>query len=318
MNVLITGANGFLGSHLIEKSLHKGFSTTAMMRPTANNKNLEHLDGFDRVEVDYNSSDQITAALTQSGPQDLIIHNAGLTKSYTLEKYIQVNVGITENLIRAIKQAGALKENGRLVYVSSLAAKGPVGNGGPASNYGVSKLKAEEVVKRSGLKYMIFRPAGIYGSRDIQFVPLIKAVRLGLYPTMSSPAHKMTLINARDVAENILTCSLTHANEIVHLEDGHIYQHRDMKESLESVLHKKSRNVNVPKPVVRTVLFLSDILDRTFGRTPRLSLEHYNEISQDWDHDFSEERKRIPLKIDFPLTEGFKEAVTFYQEKKFL
>lgn len=308
MKILITGANGFLGSHLVEKALQKGYDTTAAVRANSDLSNLKHLKNFEKVEFDFSTEESITNSLEKVGPQDLIIHNAGLTKSYTIDKYLKVNVDLTQRLIAAIKTANTLSSNGNFAYISSLAARGPVGNGGPASNYGISKLKAEEVVKSSGINYMIFRPSGIYGSRDVQFVPLIQAVKLGIYPFVTSPSHKMTLINARDVAENVITCSLQHTNETVHLDDGNVYHHDDLKNTLETLLGKKSKKLKVPMGLVKKVLYLSDIVDKNLNRTPKLSLEHYKEISQDWDHDYSEERKKIPLKIEYSLMEGFREA----------
>lgn len=308
MKVLITGANGFLGSHFVEKSLQKGYKTTAAVRANCDLANLSQLSGFDLLEFDFTSEKKIQESLDKAGPQDLIIHNAGLTKSYTLDKYLQVNVKLTRKLTSVIKEGKFLNSGGKFSYISSLAARGPVGNGGPASNYGISKLKAEGIVKSSGLNYMIFRPAGVYGSRDVQFVPLINAVKLGLYPLMTSKDHKMALINARDVAENVIECSLAHANETVHLDDGNVYLHKDLKATLETVLNKKSRSIHVPAPITKKLLYFSDIVDKSFNRVPKLSLEHYREISQDWNHDYSEERKKIPLKIEYSLLEGFQEV----------
>ncbi|MFT4833428.1 MAG: UDP-glucose 4-epimerase [Marinoscillum sp.] len=318
MKVLITGANGFLGSHLVEQSLLLGYETTAALRKGADLSNLSELKGFQFLEMDYSSEESISDSLRDLLPQDLIIHNAGLTKSYTLNKYLDVNVGLTEQLISVIKSQGKLNETGRFCYISSLAAKGPVGNGGPASNYGRSKVLAEEAIIQSGLDYMIYRPAGVYGARDIQFVPLIKAVNLGIYPNMTSSNHKMTLINARDAAFNILKTGEIHSRKIVHLEDGEVYEHKDLKRILEGVLNKKSRNLSVPKPIVTSLLWISDVIDKSFNRTPKLSREHYLEISQDWDYDFTEERQEIPLIIKYNLRDGFKDAISYYEEKSLI
>lgn len=315
MRILITGANGFLGSHIVEQSLLKGHETIALLRKGADIANLQHLSGYQTLYIDYSSTESILASLNSLPAFDLFIHNAGLTKSYTLDKYVQANVTLTERLIQAIIQSGKLSQEGKFVYVSSLAARGPVGNGGPASNYGRSKVMAENAVINSGLNYLIYRPAGIYGARDVQFVPLIKIARLGVYPLMTSAHHKMTLINGRDAGENIIQCSLDHKNEIIHLEDGNVYLHADMQRIFGECLNKKTTQLKVGKPIIKSLLYLSDIIDRNLNRMPKLSLEHYLEISQDWNYDFSEERKRIPLTINYPLKAGFQDAINYYQEK---
>ncbi|MEQ8474386.1 MAG: NAD-dependent epimerase/dehydratase family protein [Marinoscillum sp.] len=313
MRILVTGANGFLGSHIIDKSLSKGHETYALVRKGSDTSNLSHLRGFKAVVIDYSNIDSILKILNELPKFDLFIHNAGLVKSYTFDGYKKVNIDLTEKITQAIKKCIHYNENLKFAYVSSLAALGPIGNGGPASNYGRSKLMAEGIVTRSGLNYNIFRPTGIYGTRDVQFVPLIKAVKKGIYPLMTSRHHKMTLINAQDVAENILECSIQHSKEIIHLEDGHVYEHKDLKAILESILNKKTFNLKVSKPIVKMALLLSDIFDRNLGRTPTLSREHYSEISQDWNYDFSEERKIIPLQINYSIEKGFREAIEYYR-----
>ncbi len=318
MNILVTGANGFLGGHIVEKALKKGHQVTALVRKGSDLSNLEHLSNYNVVYIDYTSADTILDCLEQLPTQDVFIHNAGLTKSYTLDKYIRVNVDLTKKLTEGIKRSKHLQSGIKFAYISSLAAIGPKNHEGPASNYGRSKVLAETIIRESGLNYLIFRPTGIYGERDVQFVPLIKAVKLGFYPAMTPKHHKMTLINAKDAAENIIECSSKNVDVTVHLEDGNVYEHSDMKKILEEILQKKSINLRVPRPIVKSILFLSDIVDRTLSRTPKLSREHYSEISQDWDYDFSEERKSIPLTIEYPLTKGFEEAITFYQKNNLI
>lgn len=313
MRILITGANGFLGSHIVECALQKGFEVIALLRKGANTDNLDHLKGFQSAAIDYQSVESIGNTLGKLGQFDLVIHNAGLTKSFTMDKYMKVNVHLTEKLIKAIKKTECLTSEGKLAYISSLAAIGPKGNDGPASNYGRSKVMAESHVKNSGIPYLIFRPTGIYGARDVQFVPLIKAMKMGIYPFMTPSDHKMTLINARDVAENVLLCASRYSNEHVHLEDGKIYSHDDLKKNLEEALQKSSAKVKIPIPIVKFALRISDAIDKSLKRPPTLALEHYAEISQNWDYDFSEERKRIPLTIRYPLKKGFEDAIAYYQ-----
>ncbi|MEQ8580716.1 MAG: NAD-dependent epimerase/dehydratase family protein [Marinoscillum sp.] len=313
MKILITGANGFLGSHLVEKSLSKGHDTIALVRKDSDQSNLNHLQGFQAIPVDYSSVDSIKSTLNNLPGFDLVIHNAGMVKSYTFSGYKKVNIELTEKLLKALEECIHFNDQLKFAYISSLAAIGPVGHNGPASNYGRSKQIAEGIVRKSRLKYLIFRPTGIYGSRDVQFVPLIKAAKLGIYPSMTPKHHKMTLINASDVAENVIDCSIRHGNEIIHLEDGNVYEHHHLKATLEKILSKKTLDVRVSGPIVKSILFLSDFVDKILGKTPKLSREHYSEISQNWDYDFSEERNRIPLKIHYSLEKGFREALEYYQ-----
>lgn len=318
MKVLITGANGFLGSHIVEKALQNGFDTVAAVRKNSNLSHLDTLQGHTPLYIDYGDKKGIVKLLQEYGPFDLVIHNAGLTKSFSLERYVEVNVGLTKNLMDAIETSGCLKSDGKLLYISSMAALGPVGPGKPVSLYGISKLKAERVIRESGIHYLIFRPTGIYGARDQQFLPLFKTARFGLYPVISSSKQRFTLINARDVATNVFRCAQKVQNRIIHLEDGQVYHHSDLKATLEKLLAKKTINLKIPPGVVQRALIVNDILDKLFNRKLKVTREQYLEISQDWDHDFSIERKMIPLQIDYSLFDGFKDTLEYYRRKKLI
>ena len=177
MNILVTGANGFLGSHIVEKALKNGHTVTALIRKGSDLSNLSHLTGLKTVDIDYSSLESIKQCFNDLPQQDLLVHNAGLTKSYTMDKYYKVNVQLTERLCLALKESNQFKTKQiKFAYISSMAAIGPKLQNGPVSNYGRSKEMAESIVKKSGINYLIFRPTGIYGERDVQFVPLIKTI----------------------------------------------------------------------------------------------------------------------------------------------
>lgn len=118
MKVLITGANGFVGSHVAERlAAHDGVDLRLMLRSTSR---LAYLEGvaYERVEGDLRDEASLTAAVQGA---DTIIHVAGLVSALTEARYHEVNARGTETLVRAAK-AGGVK---RFVYVSSLAALGP-------------------------------------------------------------------------------------------------------------------------------------------------------------------------------------------------
>ena len=320
MRILITGANGFLGSHLVEHAVKSNHSVFSGIRKGAN---LQYIDGLNTTltELNYQESKNLTnqlKILRKESPFDLIIHNAGLTKSDSKKKNLDINKGITENLLKAVSESGALHSNGKFVYISSMAALGPVGANGPVSTYGWSKLQAEKSIIESGLPYSIFRPSAIYGPRDKAFLPMFKSAKWGLYPNISSPNQKITMILASDVARVILYLSKSHTNNIFHLDDGHVYSHKNLVDALGAVFNKKIVKIQVPKMLVLSGIFLIEKVVKLFGGKAILTIEKYKEISQDWNHDFSSERKQMDQLSLTPLDAGFLKTYQYYHQQKLL
>ncbi|WP_258103511.1 NAD(P)-dependent oxidoreductase [Marinoscillum sp. MHG1-6] len=318
MKILITGANGFLGSWLcqVATELHSA-RVFALVRPKANIGQIQNLDGLQILQSDYSElslNEVLTKLLNEEGAMDLMIHNAGLTKSIHREAFFKINVGLTNRVVQAIQETGIL--TGKLAYVSSQAALGPVGLNGPVSAYGDSKLAAEQVIMNSGLNYLIYRPTGIYGPRDNEFLALFQSVKMGLYPCAAPKNQKMTLIHAFDVANNVITLSSQDfTNKIIHLEDGKVYSHSGMKAAIEKVLNKRSLMLVIPIWLTRLSLRTIKFFGSIFGFEPILTVEKHNEITKDWDHDFSLERKEIPLSIKFDLHSGFANTYEHYKSE---
>ena len=285
--------------------------------------NLQYIEGLDTTlaELAYQKPNELTSQLKilrKEKAFDLIIHNAGLTKSNSKKKNLDINKGITENLLSAVSDSGALQSNGKFVYISSMAALGPVGANGPVSSYGWSKLQAEKSIIESGLPYLIFRPSAIYGPRDKAFLPMFKSAKLGLYPNISSANQKITMILASDVARTIEHLSKSNVNKIFHLDDGHVYSHQDLANALEAAFNKKITKIQLPEILVLGGIFLIEKMVNLFGGKAILTIEKYREISQDWNHDFSSERKHLDHLSLTPLVTGFLKTYQYYHQQKLL
>ena len=145
--VLITGASGFVGFHLIEAALTSGLDVYAAVREVSQTSHLQVFD-IQYVQLDFNVVAQLQETI-ESRKIDYVIHAAGITKARTEAEYNQVNAMYTRNLAVASVNAGVEK----FVFVSSLAALGPLSDlkgmlhddsaAHPVTSYGKSKLLAE-------------------------------------------------------------------------------------------------------------------------------------------------------------------------------
>jgi len=185
MRIALTGGTGFVGGALVERAIGEGHEISALAR-----KEQGAREGVSWVRGDLGDPEALRRLV---GEADMVIHVAGLVKALDSAAFARANVEGTLNLIEAVRAAGPE----RLVFVSSLAARGP-----DLSAYGASKALAERLVMASSLDWTIIRPPAVYGPRDTEMFDLFRAAKWGVVPT---PRHGRTaLIHLDDLVRLLL------------------------------------------------------------------------------------------------------------------
>lgn len=156
--ILITGASGFIGSHIAEEALRRGMETWVAVRPSSS---LQYLSDkrLHLLTLDLSSTQQMKEAL-RGMSFDYVIHAAGATKALSSNIFYEVNTEGTKHLAEALKSAiPSLK---RFILLSSLSIFGPIHEQQPYQDitdsdtprpntaYGKSKLAAEEWLQGEG------------------------------------------------------------------------------------------------------------------------------------------------------------------------
>jgi nucleoside-diphosphate-sugar epimerase len=216
MKVLLTGANGFVGSHILDCLCAKGIRTAILLRPTSHQESLQaHLSA---VEVHFGSLTEPASLPPALREVTHVIHCAGRTKARRPEEFRETNQAGTRHLVTAVNQQP--ERIRRFVHISSLAASHPATPDAPAREeelphpvtlYGKTKLAAEEGVRAlDQTEFVILRPAAVYGPRDPDFLQLFKAVQAGFCPRFGGGRQALSLVFVKDLAEVVVAC-LTHA-----------------------------------------------------------------------------------------------------------
>jgi nucleoside-diphosphate-sugar epimerase len=178
--VFITGATGFIGSHLVTRNLEKGNRVRALVRP--GNPQIRGLEkrGVEVAAGDIRDRDVIRRA---AEGMDTIFHCAAVVTDWGPWKLFQeVTIGGSENVCRAAQECGA----GRLVYVSTNDVFGPdesrvLDESCPfkpwKEPYPDAKIQAEkhawECHREHSLPLTMVYPCWVYGEGDRTFVPLV-------------------------------------------------------------------------------------------------------------------------------------------------
>lgn len=212
MKALVTGATGFLGSHIAERLIERGDSVRALVRPTSNTSFLESLGGVEFVEGDVTDARSLGTAVAGV---DVIYHAAAMVSDWAPWRDFQsVTINGTRNMIKAAVAAGVP----RLLHVSSDAVyryqdlrHGVTEDSametrfGPLDYYRRSKTAAEKIARRfqakGNIAVSIVRPALILGERDTSTMPgVIAFLRSSAKSYVGNGRNVLPVVYSGDVA----------------------------------------------------------------------------------------------------------------------
>ncbi len=207
--VLVTGASGFIGGHLVSALVARGDDVTCLVRRTSPVARLERL-GAARTLGDVTDLEGLKSAVAG---KSLVYHLAGLIKGLHAREMYRVNEGGTANVARACAEQS---QPPLLIYISSLAAAGPstpqrlrveTDPPQPVSVYGKSKRAGELAAQHYAdrVPITVVRPPIVLGEGDRIGLPLFKSVaRWGIHVVGGLAPRKFSVIHADDLAEGLI------------------------------------------------------------------------------------------------------------------
>ncbi|MCK4404811.1 MAG: NAD-dependent epimerase/dehydratase family protein [candidate division Zixibacteria bacterium] len=326
LKALVTGANGFVGSHLVEGLLDKGYQVRCLVRKTSN---LRWLSGLE-VEFAHGDITEKSSLKSVVKDVDLVFHIAGLTKAKTREEYFRANAEGTKNLVEA-----CLEENPqvqRFVYISSQAAVGPGDDKQPLNetapcrpitHYGESKLEGERIVLKhaSQLPVTVIRPPAVYGPRDSDMLGFFKVANKGFRISFGRGESFLSLVYVKDLVDGIILAAEKSKSigEVYFIADDKIYSWREAFKIIARVLNKRTIPLKIPKSLVLFLAFISENFSKLLGKTAVFNTQKAKEITQRyWGLDVSKAKAELGFLPKYDLKRGAKETVRWYKEKEWL
>ena len=324
--ILITGASGFVGSWLVEEALERGLEVYAGIRSSSSKQWLTD-QRIKFLSLDLSDLDGLSETINQHQFQ-YVIHNAGLTKALKASDLFKVNAQYAKNLAIASKGEHLKK----FVLMSSMAAygtadyqaSGVVSNTStphPITSYGKSKLRAERLLREiSDLPLLIFRPTGIFGPRESDFLQLFQSIKKGLALSIGFTEQKLSLIYIKDLKRVIIDGTLSdHKNKAYFVSDGRIYPSTHFNKLIAKHLGKSPFHIRVPLPLVSVLATLSD-MGAALNKKPNiLSRDKLPEIkSRNLDCDISNLVSDMNFQPRYSLEEAIKETANWYIEQQWI
>jgi 2-alkyl-3-oxoalkanoate reductase len=316
----VTGASGFVGSHIVDELLREGARVRCILRPRSPTR---WLDGkpVEIVRLELGDAERLADAVRDA---HWIVHAAGLTHARSAAEFHAVNVGGTERILRAALETGANLE--RLVLISSQAAAGPSLDGtpvmetdlpAPASPYGVSKLRSEELtlLLKGRLPVVSIRPPAVYGPRDDALLKVFIAVKFHFLPVLRA-SGRFTLVHAEDLARAVRLALVDPRalGQVYFVGEPEITDYDEFGACVKRAMDTWTVTFRPPRFLLETAAVAGEVWGAIVGRSPLLSREKLREITAgDWICSSTKIRTQLGWVPRIHLEEGVRATAAWYR-----
>jgi nucleoside-diphosphate-sugar epimerase len=268
--IAISGATGFAGRHAVAELLSRGHRLRALVR----NPHAAGLPAAVEM-VTGDVADRPALAQFLAGV-DGVVHLAGVLTALNREGYFRVNLGGTQALVAAAREAGTA----RIIHISSLAAREP-----QLSSYAASKRAAEEAVLAEAPHALIIRPPAVYGPGDRGTLPLIRELTRPIAAIPGRSGARFSLIHARDLSR-IIADQINGTEQGIHeVSDGKPggYDWGELIAAAAALRGAPVRAIFLPRAIPMAVAAVAEVLALLRGKPGMINRGKIRELYQlDW------------------------------------
>jgi uncharacterized protein YbjT (DUF2867 family) len=275
MKVFVTGATGFVGEEIL-RQLHAAGHGIRMLARHPRSKSVQ--EDAARHGAEVHAGDVVDAPSLAGALEGIeaVIHLVGIISEVGTNTFEKVHTRGTENMVTAAQQAGVK----RFVQMSALGTRPNA-----VARYHRSKWAAEELVRRSGLDWTIFRPSIIYGSKD-HFVNLFAAISRysPVVPVMGSGRSRLQPVPVADVAACFVgALSKPHSiGQTYDLCGKDVLSFVGVLDAILAVTGRKRLKLHVPMGLARLqAAALEIIFPRLLGKAPPLNRDQLLMLNED-------------------------------------
>lgn len=321
MQAAITGGTGFIGSHLVDSLLERGWQVRILRhKRLPHRKDVESIAGqVDRPEALYRLF---------SGA-DVVFHLASAMGAAQIgsRDFFRINVGGTEAVLQVARKIRVK----RVVHVSSAGVLGAVPEGVIASEdfpprpitvYDKTKWLAEKaalLAARKGQEVIVVRPGWVYGPRDRRTLKLIKAVRKKLFFLVNGGKSRQTPIWVQDLVEGMVAAAEKGRSGVVyHLAGAEILTVEQMAAAMAGCLQVKLRRWSPPLALLKLGASVGDGFGRLFQHEFPLTSARLSFFLHSKPLSINRAKEQLGFNPVTFFNEGIERAIRWYKESGWL
>jgi len=283
MRVLVTGATGFIGSHLCAALVARGDEVTALVRTPSKAETLPR--GVKILKGDLKIFAEPDRVLDEV---DVVVHLAGVVAAPTEDLYEAINFTAVQDLVECLERQEWKPK--RLVFASSLAAAGPSPSDRPWTEadplkpiepYGLAKARAETVVARTTFPATSFRPCVVLGPDDPATLTLFKSARKGVGLRVGKTAQRLSFVDVRDVVSGIVAMCLDDRSGhfTYYISHPTAIDVNELWAGLSRAVDNKVRVIPMPSALLRAFVPVATWGSTLLGVTNQLDMKQFKQMT---------------------------------------
>ncbi len=267
--IIITGATGFVGEEIVKQARAAGHPVRAIVRDPQRASWLVERYGVELFHGNVLYAPSIEGAMKDA---KCVIHLVGIIREWKENTFERVHVQATKHVIDEAKKASVK----RFVHMSALGTRENAG-----SRYLQTKWAGEDLVRKSGLAWSIFRPSFIYGPKDKAINTLAKLVqRLPFVPVLGDGNTKIQPISVANVARAFVGAIRNDESisQVYDLCGPEAFTWNELYDKLQAILGTRKPKFHLPLPIARVqaALFEKILPNPPFTRDQLLMLQEDN------------------------------------------
>ena len=323
MKVLVTGGTGFIGRHLIRALAEEGHSLKILVRSREKAPSVSPWG--EPIVGDLTASDTLDQAV--DGAQ-AVIHGAGAIRGNSLQDFRDGNVVSARNLAEACLRKGKSVE--RFIYFSSLSGFGPSSNDtlpvedtspGPVSEYGLSKLEAEQALDRllPHVRRIHLRLSAVYGPGDRETLAFFKLGKYGTFFVPGDGEQKIQMLFVRDAVRSVQAALINDVRGPFFIAHPRILTYSDLVLAIGNAMGKRLTVIPIHSAMVMTLAWANLRLGLLFGWKTMFNPQKAREIlSRRWICSTEKARNMLNFECSTDFPEGARESYRWYKENRWL